>query len=258
MAIVNLTSDSFYDGGKYHSLEDILQDVECKIEQGADIIDIGATSSRPGAKVIAQKDEWSVLLPVLKKIRNKFPNIPLSVDTYWSETAKNSIAEGVNIINDISAGSIDNKMFSTIIKLNVPYILMHMKGLPEYMQNNPNYTNVIKDVSDFFEEKVLYFTNNNFNKIIIDPGFGFGKNIEHNFLLLKNLSHFKKFNLPILVGLSRKSMINEVLNISPNEALNGSTALNTVSLLNGANILRVHDVKEALQCSKLIQMYNSI
>ena len=252
MGILNITEDSFYDGGKYLQPKKIISQVEKMLDEGASIIDIGAQSTKPNAISKGPHEECKILLPAIKLLRKKFKNIFLSTDTYWSLVAEQSIKSGANMINDVSAGNIDPNMLKTISKLKVPYILMHMQGRPENMQNNPNYKDVVNEVYSFFEKKIKELENLGFNDIIIDPGLGFGKNLEHNYTLLNNLHEFKKLNYPILVGASRKSMIYKLLNISPEKALNGTSIINTVALKNGADILRVHDVKEAYECVKII------
>ena len=255
MGILNITPDSFYDGGKYENELKIIQQVEKMIEEGADIIDIGALSSRPGAKGISPKEEIKRLKPALLKIKKEFKEIIISIDTYSSEIAKMVVNEfGVDIINDISAGNLDKKMFKTIADLQVPYIIMHMQGNPLIMQNDPYYKNVVQDIVRYFTRKVRKLRDLGVNDIIIDPGLGFGKKIEHNYQLLKHLDNFKIFKLPLLVGISRKSFIYKLFNISSQEALNGTTVLHTLALLNGANILRVHDVKEANETIKIVNM----
>ncbi len=259
MGILNITNDSFYDGGKYLEEIEIINQVKKMLDEGAEIIDIGAQSSRPGASLSKEEDELKKLLPIIKLLKSNFKNIILSIDTYWSKVAEEAVKEGASIINDISAGEIDKKMFNTIAKLDVPYILMHMKDTPKNMQTDPNYDNVTECIFNFFKEKLKILENMGVNNIILDPGFGFGKTIEHNYILLNELKKFKKLNKPLLVGLSRKSMIYKPLKITPKNALNGTTILNTIALKNGANILRVHDVKEAAECikiSKLVQKNN--
>ncbi|PLX22836.1 MAG: dihydropteroate synthase [Marinilabiliales bacterium] len=253
MGILNVTSDSFFDGGKYNSQNQILSQVNKMISEGCDIIDIGAYSSRPGALNISANDEINRLLPVLEIIRNDFPDIIISVDTFRSQVAKKVIQDyKVDIINDISAGELDEKMFELIAELNVPYIMMHMQGTPQNMQKNPNYVNVVKEVMDYFSSKLQKLKLLGATDVILDPGFGFGKTLDHNYQLLKYLEDFKIFDLPILAGVSRKSMINKVLEINPEEALNGTSVLHTLALLGGANILRVHDVKEAKETIQLV------
>jgi len=251
MGILNLTTDSFYDGGNYLTDEKIILKVKTMLDEGASIIDIGAQSSRPGVTQISSKEELKKILPTIKLLKSKFKNIIISVDTFWSNTAKQSVLKGANIINDISAGEIDKNMLRTIAKLNVPYIMMHMKGTPEIMQDNPQYNNVTLEIINFFKHKISNLSKLGFNKIIIDPGFGFGKTMQHNYQLLNNLTQFKNLKKPILVGASRKSMIYKLLDIETDKALNGTSIINTIALQNGANILRVHDVKEAIECIKI-------
>lgn len=257
MAIVNLTPDSFYDGGKYDSIRDILADVSQKIKAGAHIIDIGAASSRPGAKEIAEQEEWDRLSGSLLAIRKEFPGVLISIDTYRSSIAKKCADLGADIINDISGGNKDVNMFKTVAALNIPYVLMHMKGNSENMQDDPSYENVIKEVKSELEVKTQQLEQLGFKKTIIDPGFGFGKNTEHNFKLLKHLAELNTLGYPVLVGVSRKSMVNKVIYTSPVTALNGTTVLNTIALLNGAKMLRVHDVKEAKEAIELVQYYKN-
>ena len=256
MGILNLTPDSFYDGGAYKSLDDILKRVDQMLMEGAKIIDIGAMTTKPGAGLISYEDELSRLLPALKLIVKKFPDVIISVDTFRSNIAEVVINEGASMINDISAGDMDDKMFEKIVRLDVPYIIMHMQGIPQTMQKNPEYTDVVKEIIFYLSNKVNKLNQMGAKDIIIDPGFGFGKTVDHNFQLLKNLKTFAFFGLPVLVGISRKSMINNVLQIKPSDALNATSILNTISLMNGANILRVHDVKEAVESIKLVEKYN--
>ncbi|PBQ34849.1 dihydropteroate synthase [Sphingobacteriaceae bacterium] len=258
MAIVNITPDSFYDGGKYDSVRDILHDVEEKIKLGADIIDLGAASSRPNAKEISETEEWERLKGVLTVIREKFPEILISIDTYRASIAEQSAHLGADIINDIGGGTLDDKMFATVARLNLPYILMHIQGTPQTMQQNPHYENSVSDIREIFESKINSLKNLNFSKIIIDPGFGFGKSLENNYELLKGMSSFLNLHFPILAGVSRKGMINKVIGTNPVTALNGTTVLNTIALLNGASILRVHDVTEAKQAIELTEFYKSV
>ncbi len=259
MGILNITPDSFYDGGMHNNTEQIITSVDKHLNEGADIIDIGAYSSRPGAIDVSEKIELERLIFALNIIRNKYPDIIISVDTFRSNIAKKLVNNfNVNIINDISAGEMDNKMFDTIAELNVPYIMMHMKGTPKNMQRNPKYENLIQDIISYFAEKIEKLKLLGVNDVILDPGFGFGKTLEHNYEIMHKLSDFNIINLPILVGVSRKSMIFRLLNISPEDALNGTTVLHTLALLNGANILRVHDVKAAMETIKLIDMYKNI
>ncbi len=255
MGILNVTPDSFYDGGRYTSEQRIIEKVRQMVTEGADFIDIGAFSSRPGAAPVSENEEIKRLEPALKAIRKLYPDIILSVDTFRSGIAKFAVDNfGVNMINDIFAGTADGNMYHAVADLGVPYIMMHMKGTPQDMQKNPAYENVTKEILMFFSEKLSQIRHTGVNDVIIDPGFGFGKTIEHNYTLLKQLDAFKIFELPVLVGVSRKSFIYKVLNTVPEESLNGTTVLNTIALMNGANILRVHDVKEAKEVIKITQM----
>ena len=258
MGILNVTPDSFFDGGKFTSEIQLLNYCRQMIDEGADIIDIGACSTRPGAAVISEKEEASRLIEVIKTLRKHFPELLISVDTYRSSIATEAIHAGANIINDISGGTMDDTMFATIAKLKVPYILMHIQGTPQTMQQNPTYNHVVEDVFDFFKSKLNELNALGVSKVILDPGFGFGKTIEHNYQLLKNLGKFSSFGLPLLVGFSRKSMVNKILNVKPVEALNGTTVLNTIGLENGAKILRVHDVKEAKEAVKIVEYLKRI
>lgn len=257
MAIVNLTPDSFYDGGKYSQTEDVLRDVEEKILQGADIIDIGAQSSRPNAAELNTEEEWKRLKDALPVLRKKFPKVFISIDTYRAEVAKRCADEGADMINDISGGSLDKEMFSMITELNLPYILMHIQGNPKNMQQNPVYENVVREVSEELQTKTQTLKTLGFEKIILDPGFGFGKTVEHNYQLLKHLNVFTDTEFPVLAGVSRKSMINKVIHTNPVTSLNGTTVVNTIALLNGAKILRVHDVAEAKQAIELVGFYEN-
>lgn len=252
MGILNLTDDSFYDGGKHNSLKLALKQSEKMIAEGAHIIDVGAYSSRPNAKHINTDEEWERLENILKNITKEFSDVMISVDTFRAEIAKRSNDSGVDIINDISSGTLDNKMLETVGKIKLPYIMMHMQGNPQNMQQNPNYINVTTEVIQFFEKNIKKAKEHNIQQFIIDPGLGFGKNINHNYELIKNLEEFKKLNLPILVGSSRKSMIYKLLDCTPEKSLNGTTSLNTLCLTKGASILRVHDVKEAMECIKIV------
>ncbi|MFY9242887.1 MAG: dihydropteroate synthase [Polaribacter sp.] len=252
MGILNITPDSFFDGGKYKNEKDILSQTEKMLLEGATFIDVGAYSSRPGAKNISEKEELQRILPVINLLIKHFPEIIISVDTFRSNVAKETINVGAAIINDISGGIMDAKMFETVANLQVPYILMHMLGTPQNMQKNPVYDDVTKEIITFFAEQIFKLHQLKLNDIIIDVGFGFGKTIEHNFELLKNLSLFKSLDAPILAGISRKSMLYKTLDISAQEALNATTSANTIALINGANILRVHDVKEAVEAVKIV------
>jgi len=251
MGVLNLNEHSFYDGGKYENVNIMLQQVEKMISEGATIIDIGGMSSRPGAEIINEEEEQKRVLPIIKAIKKHFSQTIISIDTVRSSVAKSSVENGASIVNDISAGSIDKNLFQTVADLGVPYILMHMQGKPESMQDLPDYQDVTQQVFDFFIEKIGNLRKLGVKDIIIDPGFGFGKTIEHNYQLLKKITIFDILELPLLIGISRKSMIYKVLDISPQEALNGTTVLNTLALERGAKILRVHDVKEAVETVKL-------
>lgn len=256
MGILNLTPDSFYDGGKYQSVKSATERCSEMLNQGADIIDIGAVSSRPGSKVISEKEELKRLIPILKVLVKEFDSAVFSIDTFRSQIAKASLDEGVAVINDITAGKFDSKMLPLVGKYNAVYIAMHMQGLPDNMQENPNYKNITSELLSFFLDKINSCHLNKINDVIIDPGFGFGKKIKQNFTILKNLEIFHELNVPILVGFSRKSMIYKSLKIESVDALNGTTVLNTIALLKKANILRVHDIKEAKEsielCRKLV------
>jgi dihydropteroate synthase len=252
MGIVNVTPDSFYDGGNMEDEKVMLAAVEQMIANGATVIDVGAVSPRPGATSISTKIELGRLLPAVQSIRKSFPDIPISIDTFRSWVAVRVIDEiGPVIINDISGGTLDSKMFETVGKLQMPYILSHIQGTPGDMQDNPQYGDLIKDISSYFSEKVKKLTKYGVKDIIIDPGFGFGKNLDHNYDLLNRLDSFKVFQLPVMVGLSRKSMIWKALDVKPETALNGTSVANTLALMGGADILRVHDVKEAVEAIKI-------
>jgi dihydropteroate synthase len=257
MGILNITPDSFYDGGKYTTEKNILNRAEQIITEGAAIIDIGAYSTRPGAENLSEEEELNRLIPAVKKIRSFFPDAIISIDTFRSQVAKKMVNDfGADIINDISAGTMDDNMFSTIAGLKVPYIIMHMSGTPQTMQDNPVYENLIKEIFAYFYERIETLKLLGIKDIIIDPGFGFGKTITHNYELLKKLDQFKIFGLPLIVGLSRKSMIYKLLGITPAQALNGTTVLNTIALQKGATILRVHDVMEAVEAIKMLKLVN--
>jgi len=257
MGIVNITPDSFYDGNKYADISDLLRDTEEKIKQGAAIIDLGAASSRPGSSAISEDEEWKRLELPLKEIRKTFPHVFISIDTYRSKIAERAAELGADIINDISGGKMDASMFDTVAKLDLPYILMHMQGTPATMQQQPHYTHVVKEVADYFSVAISTLKKKNFHKIILDPGFGFGKDLNHNYDLLAGLSKFSEMGYPVLAGLSRKSMINKVIGTNPVSALNGTSVLNSIALLNGAKILRVHDVVEAKQAIELVSYYKN-
>lgn len=251
MGILNVTPDSFFDGGKHSSDKAILTQTEKMILEGAAIIDIGGMSSRPGAEIIDTDEELKRVIPAIEKIKTEFPEIIISIDTIRSKTAKTAVEAGASIVNDISAGKLDAKMYETVAELGTPYILMHMKGTPQNMQTDPTYENPVREILDFFIREIEKLQNLGVKDIILDVGFGFGKTVKHNYELLKNMHVFKITDYPILAGISRKSMICKVLKVNPKDALNGTTALHMVTLQQGAKILRVHDVKEAVEVVKL-------
>jgi dihydropteroate synthase len=254
MGILNITPDSFYSGSRYTTGDEILKAAVRMMEEGADILDIGGYSSRPGAEDISKEEESRRVLKAVKLISRELPEAIISVDTFNADIAKESILEcGAHIINDISGGDADDEMFRVIEQLNVPYIMMHMQGKPLNMQNNPVYNDVVTDILKWFGERIFKLVSAGVKDIIIDPGFGFGKTSGHNYELLRRLGDFSIAGYPILVGISRKSMVWKTLGVSADEALNGTTVLNTIALINGANILRVHDVREAVQTIKLIK-----
>jgi len=256
MGIINATPDSFYKGDLKAGLQKIVEKAGKMIMEGADIIDIGGQSTRPGSIRISASEEIQRVIPVIDSIVANYPKIILSIDTYYSQVAEAAIKAGASIVNDISAGSLDPEMINCVSSLNVPYICMHMKGTPENMQNNPTYEDLIKEVLDFFIDKIDQCKRAGIKDLVIDPGFGFGKTIHQNFILLKQLSVFKILDQPILAGLSRKSMIYKTLGIDVSEALNGSAVLNTIALQQGASILRVHDVKEAKEAVTLFTSFD--
>ena len=252
MGILNITPDSFYDGGYYKNEKEVLYQTEKMLLEGASFIDVGAYSSKPGAAHISEKEELNRIIPVIKSIGKHFPKAIISVDTFRSKIAQECVLAGAAIINDISGGSMDPKMFQTVANLQVPYIVMHMLGTPQNMQKNPVYESVTHELISFFADKIHQLHLLKVNDVLIDVGFGFGKTLAHNFELLKNLALFKNLEAPILIGVSRKSMLYKTLDISAQEALNATTSANTIALLNGANILRVHDVKEAVEAVKIV------
>ncbi len=257
MAIINLTPDSFYQGNRFFDPEVAISQIKKAVADGADMIDLGACSTRPGADIISEDEEWNRLEPVLKLTRKLFPEMIISIDTFRSSIAHKAVKlYAAEIINDISGGSLDNKMFETIGKLKVPYILMHMRGTPQTMQNQTQYNDLMKEVLFFFSGAVKSLTESGAHDIIIDPGFGFAKDLDQNYELLARLEELKILEKPILCGLSRKSMIYKLLGSSPSEALNGTTVLNTLALQKGASILRVHDVKEAVETLKIFNQLN--
>jgi len=257
MGILNLTPDSFYDGGKLSSEKDIVSQAEKMITDGATFLDLGGYSSRPGAAFVSEEEELRRVLPVVSLILKEFPNVFLSIDTFRSNIAKQCIEGGAALINDISGGAMDDSMFEVIAKLQVPYIIMHMRGTPETMMLNTEYKDITKELLFYFSEKIAKVRSYGINDMIVDLGFGFSKTINQNFELLSNLELFKNLDTTLLVGISRKSMIYKSLEISPKDALNGTTSMNTIALYKGASILRVHDVKEAVECINLMQNLKS-
>tara|TARA_X000000950_G_scaffold85643_1_gene107772 strand:+ start:3530 stop:4384 length:855 start_codon:yes stop_codon:yes gene_type:complete len=256
MSILNTTPDSFFDGGKYNSIEKALKKVEKDLNQGATIIDIGGYSTKPGGNKVTIDEEIRRTIPYIEKIVDTFPEINISIDTFRGKVAALAIDAGAGMINDVSAWNIDKEMFETIKKYNVPYVLMHMKGEPKNMQDNPRYKNVTKEVIQFLSEKLNMLNSHGISDIIIDPGFGFGKTNADNYKLLKNIEFLKVFKAPILVGISRKSMIYKTLKVNKLYSINGTTALNMFALSKGAKILRVHDVKQAMECIYLNEEIN--
>ena len=256
MGILNLTPDSFYDGNMFNNKKAILNQVEKMIVDGATFIDVGAYSSKPGATHVSEDEEKNRIIKTVELLVKEFPYIVLSIDTFRSTVAEECLSAGASIINDITASEYDSNILKIVFKHNAPYIMMHMKGMPKDMMKKNKYDNLLKDIIYYFSEKVALARSNKINDIIIDPGFGFSKDIDQNYTLLKNLDLLKSLNLPILVGLSRKSMIYKLLKTTPKNALNGSTSLNTMALINGASILRVHDVKEAMECIKITNQFN--
>jgi dihydropteroate synthase len=252
MGILNVTPDSFYDGGIHRSERECLKRVELMLGEGASIIDIGAVSSRPGAAAVSEEEELERLLPVVKAVRKSFPEAILSVDTYRAMVVRKSADLGAGMINDISGGSMDQAMFSTVSEYRLAYVLMHMQGDPSNMQVNPVYTDLVGELKAFFRHNLDRLQTFNIHHIAIDPGFGFGKTLDHNYQLLNHLHQFSEFKRPILAGISRKSMIHRLLSSTPNESLHATGALHAIALLKGASILRVHDVKEAMQVIQLL------
>ena len=252
MGIINVTPDSFYVGSRSDE-KNLLYRAEQMINEGAFILDLGGQSTRPGSEQINADEECRRIIPAIQRIHQHFPNQLLSIDTFYSKVAREAISAGASIINDISAGTIDEQLLSTVYDLNVPYVLTHMLGKPQTMQHEPVYQNVTLDVFDFLNKKLDTLTRMGIKDVIIDPGFGFGKTYNHNFELLRHLQYFKKLDRPLMVGVSRKATIYKTLHITAEEALNGSTVLHTYALLNGANVIRAHDVKEAIQAIKLVE-----
>lgn len=256
MGILNITPNSFYDGGKFVEESEILLQVKKMLSDGAEFIDIGAYSSKPKAVYVSEEKELKRIVPVVSLIMKHHPKTLISIDTFRSEVARVCIENGASIINDISSGSVDEKMMETIAKYNVPYIMMHKRGTPETMQSLTNYENIVKELLFYFSEKVALARSFGINDLIIDPGFGFAKILDHNYEILQKLELFKILEIPMLVGVSRKSMIYNSLKCTPEDALNGTSVLNTIALMKGTKILRVHDVKEAVECVTLFNKFN--
>jgi dihydropteroate synthase len=258
MGVLNFDINSFYQKSYVSASDDLIKRIERMLEDGADLIDLGATSSRPGASVSDPDQDLKRLLPALRMIRKKYPKLIISVDTYHSKVAHVCIGEGINLINDISAGQIDSKIFDEVINGDVGYVLMHMRGLPFNMQNNIKYNDLFEELTDFFKLKLNELKTRGLKNIIIDPGLGFGKSLESNYQIIKKMNYFNTFDCPLLIGVSRKSLIQNLLGVNPDDALNGTTALHMLCLNNGANVLRVHDVKAAKEAIKIWGYYVSV
>lgn len=258
MGILNVTPDSFYDGGQYNQIDKVLQQAEKMLQEGVAIIDVGGMSSRPNAEIVETEEELKRVIPVIAQLVKEFPQILISIDTVKAKVAQEAVEAGAVIVNDISAGSMDVDLIPTVGRLKVPYVLMHMQGKPQTMQYAPTYDDVVIDVIDFCKDKIDVLKAAGVEDIIVDVGFGFGKTIEHNYKLLKQMQDFQIFELPILVGISRKSMIYKPLNIEPIQALNGTSTLHVLALQNGANLLRVHDVREAVEVIELMHLYKNV
>ena len=252
MGILNVTPNSFYDGGKHKEINSIIHQVDKMLSEGADFIDIGAYSSKPSAEFVSEEEEIKRLVPIVKSLVDTFPNIILSVDTFRANVAKAAVENEVVMVNDISSGLLDDKMLETVAELKVPYIMMHMRGNPQTMQSLTQYDDIVKEMIFYFSERIQKARSFGISDIVIDPGFGFAKTLEQNYEVLHKMELFEMLELPLLAGISRKSMIYKVLESSPQEALNGTSVLNTIALQKGAKILRVHDVKEAVECIKLV------
>jgi dihydropteroate synthase len=255
MGIINITPDSFYTGSRIKDKNDLLGKVEQMIREGATILDIGGQSTRPGSEILPVEEELKRSIPAIELINEKYPETIISIDTFYSRVAREAISAGAHIINDVSGGTIDEELIQTVAELKVPYVLMHMKGTPQNMHLSPEYDNVTLEVFDYLNFKVHHLIKAGINDIIIDPGFGFGKTSPHNFELIRNLKYLKELNKPLLVGISRKGTIYKTLNTTAEGALNGTTVMNTIALMNGADILRVHDVKEAMEAITLFKSY---
>ncbi len=257
MGIINATDESFYEGHLSLNIDQLLEKVANMLSEGASILDIGGQSTRPGSIRLSANQEAERVIPVINKIKQSFPDSIISIDTYHHEVAKWAVESGASLVNDVSGGNMDEHMIDTVAKLGVPYVCMHMLGTPETMQNNPVYTDITKEITDYFIKKISLCQQAGINDVIVDPGFGFGKTIQHNFTLLNKMNSLNILNRPVLAGLSRKSTIYKTLGITPGESLNGTTVLNTLALNNGASILRVHDVKEAVEAIKLFTAYKN-
>lgn len=254
MGILNNTPDSFYDGSKHNNLKNLCERAELMLAEGATFLDIGGYSTRPNAEDISEKEELKRVVPLIKEIVKRFPEANISIDTFRAEVAKAAVEAGASMINDVSGGRLDDKMFETVARLKVPYILMHSRGTPQSMTGLTDYENIVEEIIDYFQHRIRLLSDMGCKDLILDLGFGFAKTLAQNYFLLRNLSAFKSLNYPILVGVSRKSMIFKKLGITPDESLNGTTALNTIALMNGAAILRVHDVKQAKEVINLITL----
>lgn len=258
MGILNVTPDSFYDGGKYMSEVKVIERIHQIVEEGAAIIDVGAYSTRPGASYVDEKEELARLSWAVELIRKYYPKMAVSIDTFRAGVAREIIScQGPVIINDISGGTMDERMFALLAEVQVPYVMMHMQGTPQTMQKNPVYKNVVQEIRNFFIDRIARLNDMNFNRIILDPGFGFGKTLSHNYELMKGMDNYRDLGYPVLVGISRKSMIYKLLDTTPKEALNGTSVLNTIALMKGADILRVHDVKAAVEAVKICTALSS-
>jgi len=258
MGVLNLTPDSFYDGGKFKQEKIQIEQTAKMLKEGADMIDLGAVSSRPGADIPDEEEELMRIVWPIQRLVKEFPEAIFSIDTFRAKVARECIESGAHLVNDISGGNMDDRMFETVAKLKVPYILMHMHGTPEVMQQSPVSGNILEVVKYFFKEKTAQLEALGVKDIILDPGFGFGKTLACNYMMLQHLEQLRVNNYPLLGGVSRKSMINKVLNTKPSEALNGTTVLNTIALQHGANILRVHDVKEAREVGEIVRFLKEL
>ncbi|TAE01079.1 MAG: dihydropteroate synthase [Bacteroidetes bacterium] len=252
MGILNVTPDSFYDGGKYNDIDKIIVQAKQMVQQGATFIDIGGYSTRPNAEEVSEKEELQRIIPAILAIKEKMPSVFISIDTFRAKVATQAVEAGAVLVNDVSGGSLDSQMFETVAKLGVPYVLMHMKGTPKTMSEHSDYKDIFSEITDYFTQKIAELTKLGVHDVILDVGFGFAKNMAQNYVLLNKLAYFKSLGLPLMAGISRKSMIYKRLDINADESLNGTTVLNTVALKNGASILRVHDVKEAMEVINLL------